>query len=116
MNAQLIHQHAGRKPTELQLELAFSTLPRLRGLLGRRSLAQGHGLWIKPCNSVHCCFMRFAIDALYLDSQQRVLKIRHTLAPWQFSLCWRATSVLELAAGESRRLGIEPGDHLLCDI
>lgn len=116
MNVQLIHKDPQRSPADLELEPAFSVLPRLRGLLGREGLAAGHGLWIRPCNAVHCCFMRFAIDVLYLDREQRVIRIHAKLAPWRFSVCWQATSVVELAAGEALRLGIEPGDHVRCDI
>lgn len=114
MNAQVIHQAAGRAPTPLQLERAATPWTRLRGLLGRSGLAPALGLWISPCNSVHCCFMGFAIDVLYLDAEQRILQIRHDLRPWRFSACWRARSVIELAAGECRRLHIEPGDSLTC--
>lgn len=114
MNAQVTHRVAGRVPTALQLERAATPWTRLRGLLGRRGLPAGQGLWISPCNSVHCCFMRFAIDVLYLDAEQRILEIRHDLRPWRFSICWRARSVVELAAGECRRLHIEPGDNLRC--
>jgi uncharacterized membrane protein (UPF0127 family) len=58
--------------------------------------------------------MRFAIDVLYLDAEQRIIHIRHELGPWRFSACWRAHSVIELAAGECRRLNIKPGDSLRC--
>lgn len=115
MNAQIIHQQSGRAPTALYLEHAATPWSRLRGLLGRRGLAAANGLWIRPCNSVHCCFMRFAIDVLYLDGEQRILHIRHALRPWRFSACWRAHSVIELAAGECRRLNIECGDSLQCE-
>lgn len=112
MNSQLIHQAGGVTP--LQLESAATPWTRLRGLLGRRNLPAAHGLWISPCNSVHCCFMRFAIDVLYLDAEQRIIAIRHNLRPWRFSACWRARSVVELSAGECQRLHIEPGDSLKC--
>ncbi|WP_394561176.1 DUF192 domain-containing protein [Aquipseudomonas alcaligenes] len=115
MNVQIIHQAAGREPTPLQLERAATPWTRLRGLLGRSGLAAAQGLWISPCNSVHCCFMRFAIDVLYLDAEQRIVQIRHNLRPWRFSACWRAHSVIELAAGECRRLNIESGDSLKCE-
>ncbi|WP_313220506.1 DUF192 domain-containing protein [Stutzerimonas nitrititolerans] len=115
MNAQVIHRQPGRAPTPLRLEHAATPWSRLRGLLGRRGLAAASGLWISPCNSVHCCFMRFAIDVLYLDGEQRILHIRHALRPWRFSACWRARSVVELAAGECRRLNIQPGDRLQCN-
>ncbi|MGE8497160.1 MAG: DUF192 domain-containing protein [Pseudomonas sp.] len=114
MKAQVIHQATGRAPTPLQLDRAATPWTRLRGLLGRSGLAPAHGLWISPCNSVHCCFMGFAIDVIYLDADQRILEIRHDLRPWRFSACWRARSVIELAAGECRRLHIEPGDSLTC--
>lgn len=111
----IIHQASDRSPTPLQLRQAASWLARLRGLLGCRSLSAGEGLWIRPCNSVHSCFMRFPIDVLYLDREQRVMDIRHDLAPWRMSACWRAHSVVEMAAGEVRRLGIQTGDLLQCD-
>lgn len=115
MNSRIVHATAAREPTALQLEHAATPWTRLRGLLGRRQLDAARGLWIRPCNSVHCCFMRFAIDVLYLDAEQRILRIHHTLRPWRFSLCWSAHSVIELAAGECRRLQIEPGDLLKCE-
>ncbi len=115
MNAHVCHQATSRHTTPLHLEQAQTARARLRGLLGRHELKAGHGLWIQPCNSVHCCFMRFAIDVLYLDRSGHILHIHHNLKPWRFSIYWSATSVLELAAGECRRLNIEPGDRLQCD-
>lgn len=115
MNAQICHQTGERCATPLDLEQAQTPWRRLRGLLGRRELKAGHGLWIRPCNAVHCCFMRFAIDVLYLDGSGRILHIRPDLKPWRFSIYWRAASVLELAAGECQRLNIKPGDRLQCD-
>ncbi len=115
MDAHIHHQGSSRQPTPLQVELAATAWARLRGLLGRRGPNPGQGLWIRPCNSVHCCFMRFAIDVLYLDSAGTILRVRHHLRPWRFSAYWRAASVLELAAGECRRLNIQPGDRLQCN-
>lgn len=113
MNVRVIHRAGGATP--LHLERAATAWARLRGLLGRRTLTAAHGLWLHPCNSVHCCFMRFAIDVLYLDAEQHILHIRHDLRPWRFSTCWGAASVVELATGECRRLNIKPGDRLQCD-
>jgi uncharacterized membrane protein (UPF0127 family) len=115
VNVRVIHSAADREPTHLQLEQAATPWTRLLGLIGRSSLGAAQGLWISPCNSVHCCFMRFAIDVLYLDAERRVVQIRHDLRPWRFSVCWPAHSVVELAAGECRRLKIESGDCLECE-
>jgi uncharacterized membrane protein (UPF0127 family) len=47
--------------------LAETALTRMKGLLGRRSLPSGEGILLKPASSVHMAFMRFAIDAVFLD-------------------------------------------------
>lgn len=99
----------------LTLEQADRLWPRLKGLLGRRSLASAQGIWLQPCNSVHCLFMAFSIDVLYLDSAQRIIAIRADLKPWRMSLCWPAKSVIELAAGECQRLGLTIGDQIQCE-
>ena len=115
MQAHIVHLDPQQAPSTLMLECAFSLKHRLCGLLGKAPLLQAQGLWIRPCNSVHSCFMGFAIDVLYLNRQQQVVGIRSNLRPWRFSLCRKAYSVVELAAGEAQRLNIHLGDRLACD-
>jgi uncharacterized membrane protein (UPF0127 family) len=55
-------------------------------------------------------FMRFAIDAAFLDRDGRVLRVVEALRPWQIAGCRGAKSVIELAAGECGRVGLSPGD------
>jgi uncharacterized protein len=81
------------------LEVADSATKRSKGLLGRNGLGSGEGLWIVPCESVHTFFMRFAIDLVYLDRNNRVKKVRSVVGPWRVSACLTAHSVLELPAG-----------------
>ena len=82
---------------------------RLRGLLGKPQPAAGHALLITPCASVHTAFMRYPIDIVFLNGQGCVVKRVEALRPWRIAACWRARHTLELAAGEARRLGLEPG-------
>jgi uncharacterized membrane protein (UPF0127 family) len=97
------------------LEIASSFLARGMGLMGRRSLPQDGGLLIHHCNGIHMMFMRFPIDAVFLDKKGRVLKIYERLRPWigLVPLVWRADQVAELPAGTARRVGIKPGDRLV---
>lgn len=92
--------------------VAATPLTRLKGLLGRGALARGEGLLIKPAGAVHTCFMRFAIDVVFLDRHLDVLGIASRLPPWRFSGRRGARLVLELAAGESERRGVRAGDRL----
>jgi len=83
---------------------------RLRGLLGRRSLPAREGMLIRRESSVHTFFMRFAIDVVFLDADERVLRIDANVGPWRLKACRGARSVLELAAGASA--GLFVGDRI----
>ena len=70
-----------------EVETAESFAERLKGLLGRRSLPAGKGLLIRPCNSIHSCFMRFSFDAVFINSDlSRRLPDREN-APFQDKPC-----------------------------
>lgn len=84
----------------------------MKGLLGRRELPSGEGIWLKPASSVHMAFMRFAIDAVFLDSDDRVVKIAKDLRPWRLAGSRGAKSVIELPAGEAKRRELKTGDRL----
>jgi len=95
-----------------RLEVADSGAKRNKGLLGRKGLAAGEGLWIVPCESVHTFFMKFAIDLVYLDRKNRIKKVRHAVGPWRLSACLSAHSILELPAGTIESTQSERGDTL----
>jgi uncharacterized membrane protein (UPF0127 family) len=94
------------------VDIADTSGKRLKGLLGRKSLPAGHGLWIVPCESIHTFGMRFPIDVVYLDRKNRVRKIRRAMAPWRLSMCWMAHSVLELPIGVIEQTQTQKGDLL----
>jgi uncharacterized protein len=86
--------------------------PRMRGLLGRRELASGEGMLIRPTSSIHTFFMRFPIDAVFLSRDGEVLKVAANVGAWRARSRRRAHAVLELPAGEAERRAIAPGDRL----
>ena len=92
--------------------LAETAFARLRGLLGRSGLLSGQGLLLRPASSIHTAFMRFAIDAIFLDPADRIVKVAAELRPWRVAACKGARAVLELPAGEAARLGLTPGVSL----
>jgi uncharacterized membrane protein (UPF0127 family) len=95
------------------IELASTSLTRLVGLLGRKGLDSGGGLWIMPSSGVHTMGMRFAIDVVGLDRNLKVIKLWHELPPYRVtSVSTRMRSVIELAPGSIRENRIEVGDTL----
>ena len=95
--------------------LADTALARMKGLLGRKALPSGEGILLRPASSVHTAFMRFPIDAVFLDRELRVLEVAENLRPWRTAARRKAHAVLELPAGESDRRGLSPGDRLVTD-
>lgn len=99
-----------------RIGVADSTLTRFVGLMGRRSLAPGHGLLISPSNGVHTLWMRFSIDVLLLDREHRVLSAYGNLRPFRVTaLNWKASAALELPAGTIAATGTQVGDILQFD-
>jgi uncharacterized membrane protein (UPF0127 family) len=85
---------------------------RMRGLMGRRRLDPGQGMVLRPAFAIHTHFMRFPIDVVFLDSDQVVIAIEKQLRPWRTASCRGAREVVELAAGECERRGLEVGDRV----
>jgi hypothetical protein len=95
-----------------RVELADRGPKRNKGLLGRKGLGPGEGLWIVPCEAVHTFAMQFSLDLIYLDRKNRIKKLKSDVPPWRLSGCLSAHSVLELASGTIRDSLTQMGDTL----
>jgi uncharacterized membrane protein (UPF0127 family) len=96
-----------------RIQIADTSLTRLFGLLGRRSLDAGRGLWIKPSSGVHTFGMTFPIDVIGLDKERRVIKLWSNLVPWRVtSVSTKLRSVVELPAGTIQQCGVQIDDLL----
>jgi uncharacterized membrane protein (UPF0127 family) len=93
--------------------VADSAWARSKGLLGRASLDEDEGILLQPGGSIHMFFMRFPIDAVFLDRELRVLRVAADLKPWRMASKRGAKVVLELSAGRCARTGVAEGDRLV---
>jgi uncharacterized membrane protein (UPF0127 family) len=86
---------------------------RLKGLMFTKSLLTGHGLYIKPCRSIHTFFMNYPIDVLYLSEQLEVVGMDVEMKPAAVGKYQpKAFSVLELPAGTIQETKISIGHYL----
>lgn len=92
--------------------LAVNPLERMRGLLGRPPINAGQAMVLTRCGAVHTCGMGYPIDVLFLDKGWRVVAVRHRVAPWRMAHCLRASTTVEIAAGEAQKLSLQTGDEL----
>ncbi len=98
------------------VEVPGTMFGRGLGLMFRRSLQAGHAMWIDPCNGIHMFWMNFAIDAVFLDRAQRVVKVYRRLGRWRVvPLVFGARSVVELPAGTLDGLELPKGHQLRFD-
>ena len=83
------------------------------GLLGRRGLDAGGGLWIKPSSGVHTVGMAFKIDVVGLDRDLKVIKLWRCLPPFRVtSVSMKLKSVIELPCGAIAQAQMKVGDQL----
>ena len=96
-----------------RIEVADASFTRLFGLLGRRHLDDGTGLWIKPSSGVHTLGMMFTIDVVGLDRDLNVIRLWSDLVPFRVtSISTKLRSVVELPAGQIKATGTQIGDLL----
>ena len=96
-----------------QVEDAKTFGTRLKGLMFRASLAPKQALLLDPCPQIHTCFMRFNIDVVFLDKENRVVAILENLKPWRMSKFYtQARRTLELPGGCLQN-HVQAGDELI---
>lgn len=100
-----------------QVSVADSSLQRLVGLLGKRSLEPGRGLFIVPSQAIHTVGMAFPIDVIFVDKKYSVVGVREAVRPFRITrVFWKALGVLELPVGTIRDSRTEVGDQLKVDL
>ena len=82
-----------------------------KGLMMKSSIPAAYGLVFRPAMGIHTCFMRFPIDLIYFDKQNRVTKIKPAMRPWRVDFT-SAAGVIEMNPGSASAAGLEKGDTL----
>ena len=108
-----VNKNSG-KVLAADLLIADTPFARMKGLLGRDALRDGEGLLLRPCKGVHTFFMKFPIDVLFLDKDNRILETVHNLKPQRATTIWlRSRGAIELPAGTVLASGSEVGDQIV---
>ena len=107
----LVNQRTDEALAE-RIELAVTRSDRRKGLLGRDVFETSSALIIAPCFSIHTMFMRFDIDAVFVDDDGRAVKVIRRLAPWRIAADATAHAVVELPGGSLEQQEVAIGDRL----
>jgi uncharacterized protein len=100
-----------------RLEVAGGLSGQSRGLIGRAALPSGYGMLFRasglPVMWMHMMFMRFPIDIIFLNRENRVMRICGGLRPWRFSpIVFGARTALELPCGAAAATSTAVGDEI----
>ena len=107
----LVNQRTDESLAE-HVEVAVTRRDRRKGLLGRTGLEASSALILAPCAAIHTMFMRFDIDAVFVDDDGRAVKVVRDLSPWRIAIDATAHAVVELPAGSLRAREVNVGDRL----
>ena len=105
-------QPAHRGGARRAVEVAVTRRDRARVCSADADFEASSALIIAPCFSIHTMFMRFDIDAVFVDEEGRAVKVVRELRPWRIAVDPSAHAVVELPAGRLRDREVNVGDPL----
>lgn len=109
---ELINKSKGTILAE-NLIVANNFKSRFIGLMGRNQFPSGEGLLLTKCNSIHMCFMKFALDIVFIDDSKKVVHLIKGIPPWKVSgIVKSAKNTIELPVGTIKSSKTEIGDFL----
>ncbi|MFM8593707.1 MAG: DUF192 domain-containing protein [Chloroflexota bacterium] len=109
--ASVVNQRTG-EPVFDDVRTAEGSWGAFKGLMFDASMPDRQGLLFRPARGIHTHFMRFPIDLIFLDDDDRVVAVRESMTPWKFDFR-SAAAVIEANGGTARTQGIKIGDVLL---
>ncbi|MBQ6137665.1 MAG: DUF192 domain-containing protein [Kiritimatiellae bacterium] len=90
----------------VKARVARTFFERAKGLIGTPDLAPDEGMLILKCNAIHTWFMKFPIDAVFLDRDDNVVKVVRGIPPWT-PIVWGGFRSVKVLETKSRRSGPE---------
>lgn len=103
----------GEKILSKDILIAEAMMDRMIGLMFKKKMVGYEGLLISPCRSIHTFFMRYSLDIIFLNSDNKIIKIIRDMKPWRLTwFYFRAKKTLELPAGKFP-VELKEGDQLV---
>ena len=91
---------------------ADTFLKRFKGLMFDKKMEGYDALVIKPCKSIHTCFMKYSIDVVFLNEKFQIVKIKRNMRPWKMTpFYFSSTQVVEFENGRIDQ-ELKEGDEL----
>jgi hypothetical protein len=93
-------------------KLAISPFERMKGLLGRKEMAENEILLFKNAPSIHTFFMPFPIDIIFLDENYKIINILKNVKRGKIINCFKSKYTIEAKANFTEKARLKVGDKL----
>jgi uncharacterized membrane protein (UPF0127 family) len=110
------------KGQRFSIELAEDDASREHGLMDRPEMAADHGMLFVFQDDIPRAFWmkntKIPLDMMFFDAERHLVSVQHDVPPCTADPCPPYSSgaparyVLELNAGQARKLGLTPGDEM----
>ncbi|MBP7791726.1 MAG: DUF192 domain-containing protein [Candidatus Goldbacteria bacterium] len=94
------------------VEIADNFFKRTKGLLGKKSVKDGYGMFFPSCNFIHTFFMQTGIDVVMVDGNFKVVYVRRSMRPFDVAFCPEAVHTFEFGRDVTKIKEIKKGDLL----
>jgi uncharacterized protein len=95
-----------------ELRFAISFKDRLFGLIFK-NIKKGQGFVINDCNSIHTFWMRYKIDVVFLDKNNKIIKLYESFKPFRVTPVIKFSScIIEFPEFAIKDLFLKTGDQL----
>ncbi|HEY1653871.1 MAG TPA: DUF192 domain-containing protein [Candidatus Tumulicola sp.] len=91
---------------------ANGILSRMVGFITRKKVRPDDGLWYDNCSAIHTIGMKERIDVVFLDKNQRVLRVERAIPRYRFAVTYGARAVVELGEATLQGRDLLAGDEL----
>jgi len=92
--------------------LADTFLSRLIGLTFRKTMPEDEALIFYKAPAIHTFFMRFSFDLVFLDRENKIMRICESIKPNRQVFCLGSTTTIEFPPGTVSRKSLKVGDVL----
>ena len=97
-----------------EVKIANTFITRLIGLLNRKSISPEEALIIYGCRSIHMFFMKFSIDVIFMNKENRIVGLVENIKPFRVSPTFlKSYYAIELAVGTIEKTRSQQGDQLI---
>ena len=109
----MIVNQTSQRTIAASFQVAKGAWQRMKGLLGTQDFVGSKALVLAHCQSIHMVFMKFPIDVIFCDAQNKVVGLCHNIKPFCFSpIFFKASFAIELPAGTINTSKTQLGDQI----